>query len=92
MKTIAALLPIMFLHSSVLAQAVPVEVKQAVTNAIVQSYSRFFVTETELIKCEEGNPPQEFIGKYNPKRVYVPLAATLLFARMSPAVGRRSGP
>jgi hypothetical protein len=88
MKTIAALLPIMFLYSSVLAQSVPEEVKQAVTKAIVQSYSRFFETEAELIKCEEGNPSQEFISKYNPKKVYCAACRNTLICKDEPGRGK----
>lgn|GEM_PF-5438817 len=88
MKMVAALLPIMFLHSSVLAQAVPEEVKQAVTRAIVQSYSRFFMTEAELIKCEEGNPSQEFVSKYNPKKVYCAACRNTLVCKDEPNRGK----
>jgi hypothetical protein len=88
MKTIAALLPIMFLYSSVSAQAVPAEVKRAVTNAVVESYSRFFVTEARLIKCEEGHPSQEFIHKYNPKKVYCATCRNTLIGKDEPSRGK----
>ncbi len=88
MKVIAALLPIIFLHLTVWAQAAPEEIKQAVTGAIVHSYSRFFVTEAELIKCEEGNPSQEFIGKYNPKKVYCATCRNTLICKDEPRRGK----
>jgi len=87
MKTIAALL-IILLHSSVWAQTVPEEVKRAVTGAIVQSYSRLFATEAELIKCEEGNPSQEFIAKYNPKKVYCAACRNTLICKDEPRRGK----
>lgn len=89
MKSMAAVLLIILLHSSVWAQAAPDEIKQAVTGAIVQSYSRFYVTESELIKCEEGNPSQEFIAKYNPKKVYCASCRNTLICKDEPHRGKK---
>ncbi len=88
MKTIAAMLPIMLLYSSVWAHAVPEDIKQAVTSAVVQSYSRFFSTEAELIRCEEGNPSQEFISTYNPKKVYCVACRNTLISKDEPNRGK----